>query len=377
MEKTPKGYSISHGTKVITLDDLVETLDSLKKYVVDLKVESVPKSKYGSIAKFYEVIKKSKNLIRDYSEEESDLLPVLGEMIFGQGGDKKSQTKKYHQVESLLHSLSDETFENLVDRYVKFPEGSYPNLESLILGGGYAKICPNDGLNGISGEDISFVFNFDSSLGSGLQQRGRGETLFSLAFDTEMNLQAGGDVKCRRNGSIVEIKTTNNAGITPKPGDEENPVYPISPNVVKVLNCIGLKFDIDEVKQGKIQKTSSEEIIKGINNKQEGYLEILNLAEQTFNIDLHCDGEKLICSFLLSQLDYYSKEREEFENLAIFIEESGFPEGIVLIDSNENGFITEPNLQRLKTHKIYPKITSSNRMEIYRFKEKKQKKSSC
>ena len=61
MEKTPKGYSISHGTKVITLDDLVETLDSLKKYVVDLKVESVPKSKYGSIAKFYEVIKKSKN----------------------------------------------------------------------------------------------------------------------------------------------------------------------------------------------------------------------------------------------------------------------------------------------------------------------------
>lgn len=371
MEKTTKDYTITHGTQIITLGELVETLDSLKKYVVDLNIESLPKSKYGSIAKFYEVIKKSKNLIRDYSDEESELLPILMEMIFGQGGDKKSLVKKSHHVERLLHNLSDGTFESLVGRYVCGEE--YPDVEDILNGDRFVPISLEEGVNGIRGEDILNVYNFDSTIGSGLQQRGRGETLFSLAFNTEMNLLAGGDVKCRKSGRIVEIKSTNNAGITPKSGDEINPVYPIDSKVVQIMREIGSKLEIDEIHQGKIQKNSSRQLIDKISLGTQESNEILNLAESLFNLNLGGDGENLICCFLLSQLDYYSKQSEEFQSLGIFLENNGFPDGVLLLDSDESGFINEKNLSYLKEHRIFPKITSSNRMEIYMFDKKTKK----
>ena len=53
------------------------------------------------------------------------------------------------------------------------------------------------------------------------------------------------------------------------------------------------------------------------------------------------------------------------------IEVDGAPEKLVIIESDpEKGFVTENNIDILKRSGIAPKITSSDRVEIYRFNKK-------
>jgi hypothetical protein len=72
-------------------------------------------------------------------------------------------------------------------------------------------------------------------------------------------------------------------------------------------------------------------------------------------------------------LDYYSKELEEFQTFAIFIEREDAPDKIVILDSNGKTFVTPGNIKTLKDSKIAPKVTSSDRVEIYMFNKKTKK----
>ena len=82
-------------------------------------------------------------------------------------------------------------------------------------------------------------------------------------------------------------------------------------------------------------------------------------------------AEDILPIILLLQLDYYSKKMIEFQTLAVFIEVDGAPEKLVIIESDpEKGFVTENNIDILKRSGIAPKITSSDRVEIYRFNKK-------
>jgi hypothetical protein len=78
-------------------------------------------------------------------------------------------------------------------------------------------------------------------------------------------------------------------------------------------------------------------------------------------------------------LDYYSKKIEEFQTFAIFIEREDAPDKIVILDSkiippNTDGtFVTRDNINSLIESKIAPKVTSSDRVEIYMFNKKIKK----
>ena len=87
-------------------------------------------------------------------------------------------------------------------------------------------------------------------------------------------------------------------------------------------------------------------------------------------------AEDVLPVILLLQLNYYSKDMVEFQTLAIFVETNGFPDKLVIIESVPKiGFVTKNNIDTLKDSGIAPKITlsnltSSNRVEIYRFNKK-------
>jgi hypothetical protein len=64
---------------------------------------------------------------------------------------------------------------------------------------------------------------------------------------------------------------------------------------------------------------------------------------------------------------------EEFQTFAIFIEREDAPDKIVILDSKGKTFVTPENIETLKNSKVAPKITSSDRVEIYMFNKKIKK----
>jgi hypothetical protein len=235
--------------------------------------------------------------------------------------------------------------------------------------GGILDINLTKGLNGISGRDIKKIYNFDSLVGSGLQQRGKGETLFSLAFNSIKNDEAGGDVRSRENKNVIEIKSSNNAGITPKSGS------PLSTKLEELVTTGGNLFDIEELKNSRIQKNASETLISKVEEGGEKSEEFLNLLSRLSGIE-NPTADDILPIMLLLQLDYYSKESTEFQTFAVFIEKDNAPDKIVIMDSNpkQKTFLTPANVKVLKESKIAPKITASDRVEIYMFNKKQKQK---
>jgi hypothetical protein len=165
---------------------------------------------------------------------------------------------------------------------------------------------------------------------------------------------------------VIEIKSSNNAGITPKSGP------PLAMKVEDIILDAGRLFDLPELKNNRMQKTSSESLIASIEEGGEKAEEFLNLVSKLSGIESPT-AEDILPIILLLQLDYYSKEMEEFQTFAIFIEREDAPDKIVILDSKGKTFVTPENIETLKNSKVAPKITSSDRVEIYMFNKKIKK----
>ena len=124
--------------------------------------------------------------------------------------------------------------------------------------------------------------------------------------------------------------------------------------------------------QWKLQKNSSETLISKVEEGGEESEKFLSLITTLSGIESP-KAEDILPIILLLQLDYYSKELEEFQTFAVFVEKNDAPERIVIIDSDNKTFVTLENIEALKNSKIAPKITSSDRVEIYIFNKKIKK----
>ena len=349
--------------------------DSIEEYLGDLnKNDSTLDDKRRKIltdnlVKISDSLNRVKNLIKGFKLEGEDLKKTVADLVFGELGDKKSKGRKVHKVEELLHDLTDPTLLDLTKRYVSMENIGQTSLEDIVDQGGILDINLTKGLNGISGRDIKKIYNFDSLVGSGLQQRGKGETLFSLVFNSIKNDEAGGDVRSRENGKVIEIKSSNNAGITPKSGS------PLSPKLEELVTTGGNLFDIEELKKSRMQKTSSGILISKVDDGGEKSEEFLGLLSRLSGIE-NPTADDILPIMLLLQLDYYSKKSSEFQTFAVFIERDNAPDKIVIIDSDpkEKTFLTPRNVSVLSNSKIAPKITSSDRVEIYMFNKKSKGK---
>lgn len=358
----------------ISLEEIEREVDFLKAYIKSLSTQkTLTPDQIKRISGIHNIVNRIKNLARESKVGEDELKTKISDCLFGSSGDKKSSRTKLHRVESLLHDVSDETITSLIDRYV---DGNfspdYIRIKDIISIGGICDVDETKGLNGIAGKDIKRVYNFDSEIGGGLQQRGRGESLFSIAFDSKKNNLPGGDVVLTKDdlptlteeGKVVEIKSSNNAGITPKTGD------PISSDVVEILEKAGQTYQIEELLKGRIQKNSAKDLIDEVSKgdfKSRDFLEFLSSIAKVRPLG----AQDILPVIFLLQLDYYSKQMKEFQVLAVFIETKGGPEKLVIIEADEDkGFVTENNIDVLIRSGVAPKITSSNRMEIYRFNKK-------
>ena len=348
--------------------------DSIEEYLEDLSKNDTPlndkqkKILTDNLVKISDALNRAKNLIKGFKLEGEEFKKIVADLVFGELGDKKSKGRKVHKVEELLHDLTDSTLLDLTKRYVSMENIGQMSLEDIVDQGGILEIDTTKGLNGISGRDIKKIYNFDSLVGSGLQQRGKGETLFSLAFNSIKNDEAGGDVRSRENGKVIEIKSSNNAGITPKSDS------PLSPKLEELVTTGGNLFDIEELKKSRMQKTSAETLISKVEEGGEKSEEFLGLLSRLSGIE-NPSADDILPIMLLLQLDYYSKKSSEFQTFAVFIERDNAPDKIVIIDSNlkEKTFLTPENVSVLSNSKIAPKITSSDRVEIYMFNKKTRK----
>ena len=349
--------------------------DSIEEYLEDLSKNDSPlddkqkKILTDNLVKISDALNRAKNLIKGFKLEGEDLKKIVADLVFGELGDKKSKGRKVHKIEELLHDLTESTLLDLTKRYVSGENIGQTSLEDIVNNGGILDINLSKGLNGISGRDIKKIYNFDSLVGSGLQQRGKGETLFSLAFNSIKNDEAGGDVRSRENKNVIEIKSSNNAGITPKSGS------PLSPKLEEMVTTGGNLFDIEELKKSRIQKNASETLISKVEEGGEKSEEFLGLLSRLSGIE-NPTADDILPIMLLLQLDYYSKESSEFQTFAVFIEKDNAPDYIVIMDSNpkQKIFLTPENVKVLKESKIAPKITASDRVEIYMFNKKQKQK---
>jgi len=357
----------------ISLEEIEKEVDFLKDYIKGLaKQESLTPDQIKRILGIHNVVNRIKNLARETKYGEDDLKKTISDLLFGSAESKKSSGRKIETVESLFHDLSDSTITNLIDRYVNKTVGDYTTIKDISTGQkGIYDINGTEGLNGIAGRDLKKIYNFDSGLGSGLQQRGKGETLFSIAFDSGTNNLSGGDVVSSEDNRVVEIKSSNNAGITPKSG------ISVSPEVDQILRKAGQVYAISGLlkENPKLQKNDSVDLINKINDGGEKAKEFLTFVSSVSGIE-DLKAEDVLPVILLLQLNYYSKDMVEFQTLAIFVETNGFPDKLVIIESIPKiGFVTKNNIDTLKDSGIAPKITlsnltSSNRVEIYRFNKK-------
>ena len=350
-----------------SIGEIANDIEALQKYLKNLTekgtITEEIKKKLSSVS---DAVNRIKNLIKEHNEDEEKLKGIVADLVFGELGDKKSKGRKIHKIDNLFHDLTSSTVDNLISRYVKKEKVNVISLEDIKNFGGILDIDINIDLNGVSGKDIKKVYNFDSSVGSGLQQRGRGETLFSLIFNAIKNDLAGGDVRSLDDGKVIEIKSSNNAGITPKSGP------PLAMEVEDIVLNAGKMFDILEMKNSRMQKNSSETLISKVEEGGEESEKFLSLITTLSGIESPKAEDILPIIFLL-QLDYYSKELEEFQTFAVFVEKNDAPERIVIIDSDNKTFVTLENIEALKNSKIAPKITSSDRVEIYIFNKKIKK----
>jgi hypothetical protein len=358
----------------ISLEEIEKEVDFLKDYIRGLaRQESLTPDQIKRISGIHNVVNRIKNLARDSKSGEEELNKVISDLLFGSMGDKKSLGRKRDLAESLLRELSDSTIINLIDRYVNKKKDNYFTIEKINAKNGIYDINGLESLNGISGKDLRKIYNFDTGLGTGLQQRGKGESLFSMVFGAGNNNLAGGDVLSGENNRVVEIKSTMNAGITPKSGD------PISPEVDEILKRSEQIYDIPKISKENpnltIQKNDSVELINKIKAGGDKAKDFLDLVSSISKIN-SLTADDVFPVILLLQLNFYSKDMSEFQTLAVFIEEKGFPDKLVILESIPGiGFVTKNNIDILKTAGIAPKITfskltSANRVEIYRFNRK-------
>jgi cytidyltransferase-like protein len=372
----------------ISVSDLNADLKNLENYLIKL----APMGPFGEkelerLESIHDVLLKAKRIVQEFTSDEIELKMEISNRLLGAlaGAEsnsksaKKTLKKKSTQVDSLIQQISDSTLSELTKRYTiskKSGDAYVPTvtLDSILNEEGpkIHKIynMGND-LNGISQRDIKKIYNFDVSLGTGQKQRGRGESLFCLAFDARNNLGLGGDAKMNsgsKEDRVVEIKSTNNAGIYPK----SEPL--ISDDVKYLVEKADAVLPNTELAKGRIQKNTS---IALINKFKEGLKEgtdeskvlIQEMEDKSGLTDL--TPEDFLPVLLLLQLNYYSGSQEKFSMLAVFVEDDdNNPIEMAILDSKDpNGFLTKDNIETLKAAEIAPKITASDKMEIYRFKK--------
>jgi hypothetical protein len=350
----------------VFLGDLQKDLEGIQNYLRALGERgSISDEERGKLSGILDSVNRIKNLTKDSSIEEERLKSLIADLVFGELGDKKAKSRKIHKIDSLIHDLTEVTTENLIKRYILEQDIDPISIEDIVnKNNGVLDINLVKGLNGISGKDVKKIYNFDSTVGSGLQQRGKGETLFSLAFNSIKNDFAGGDVKSRDTGKIIEIKSSNNAGITPKSGP------PISLEVEEILKTGGKNFNIEELSKGRIQKKSTEMLISKAGEENEKSTEFLNLIRSLSGIK-GAEPEDILPILFLFQLNYYSKNLEEFQTFCVFVERADSPDKMIILDSFGETFLTGENIKTLKLSGLTLKVTSSDRAEIYMFNKKK------
>jgi cytidyltransferase-like protein len=362
-------------------------LFNLRQYLANLKLSpSLSGEDERNLEKILDLINVINNLSKGVVKGKSPLKSVISSLILGSGGDKKSIAKKEDLVEDLIADMEESTIDNLISRYVS-KSTSFPivTLKDIInnLGGRFS-FNPQQDFNGISPRDIKKIYRVDPKIPSGNQQRGKGESLFSIAFDSPKNAGFGGDVDSPELDKVVEIKSTNNAGISP---DLEQSSGRLTSSVFSNFLDLAHKLfpSVTDLGDGKIQKTSSTQLIQemkedntknGINGgngpKTQQLLDYLNRMvpkgsgeEQVKNIQI----DDVIPLLLLFQIDHYSYRCKNFKALAVFVEVDGSPEEMVLIEcfpyeEGEN-FVTQKNLNTVKNAGLAAKITSK-RPEIYK-----------
>jgi cytidyltransferase-like protein len=358
----------------ISLGEIGQEVDFLKKYIDSLAgQENLTADQIKRISSISAVINRIRNLARDSKTGEEELNVIIADLLFGSMGDKKSLGRKRELSESLLNELTDSTITNLIDRYVNKKKDNYLTISDINAKNGIYDINGLESLNGISGRDLRKIYNFDAGLATGNSKRGKGESLFSIAFDAGTNVFAGGDVVSREDNRVVEIKSTVNAAITPKSGD------PISPAVYQILKRSEQIYEIPKISKKNpnitLQKNDSVELINKIKDGGDEAKDFLDLVSSISKID-SLTADDVLPVILLLQANYYSKDMDEFQTLAVFVENKEFPDKLAIIESTPGiGFVTKNNIDILKKAGIAPKITfssltSANKVEIYRFDRK-------
>ena len=372
-----EGESILEGVNLnTTVSDIKreaeELLSSVEEYekIISSGAEISEEDK-DKIVRISDAINRAKNLVKGLSKEEESLKEVVAKLALGELGDKKAKAKKAKIVSDLLNDLSKTTTENLIRRYIEGKSTDEITLEEIFKSGGVLDINLTTGLNGISGRDIKKIYNFDYGIGSGLQQRGRGETLLSLAFDCIKNDALGGDVKSRSTGKIIEIKSSNNAGITPTEVPRD---LRVSKNGIKILEAASRLFTEEEKSPGagkfseidfnRIQKNTSKALLDKIKEGGKEAEEFLELVSEVSGIK-NPTAEDVLPIFLLLQLDYYSGDLKWFQTMTVFVERDEAPDYLIVLESKGGTFVTPENIQTVKDSSLTPKVTASDRVEIY------------
>ena len=397
---------VNEGNKIQQLNT---DLKNLENYLIDL--DKIPEEDFTPdqnerLESIHDVLLKAKRIIQKFTDDEVEVKieisnRLLGAVTGAESGSKDAKKylkKKSTQVDSLIQQISDSTLSELTKRYSigKKSGGTYVpevTLNSILNQSGPKIYKIGDEINGISGRDIKKIYNFDIFLGRGLQQRGKGESLFCLAFDASNNANVkGGDAKMNSGseiGKIVEIKSTNNAGIVPKTGGH------IYGKVKELLEKANAEFTSEELAKARIQKIpttsidkakkeaekAKEELPKGRIQKNTSTLLIDKLMDGTEKSKSFIEymeketgltglkGEDILPVILLLQVNYYSKSEGNFSILGIFVENADeSPTGLVILEAKDDPkrFLTKENIETLKAAGIAPKITASDRAEIYK-----------
>ena len=379
-------------------DDLINLLQKHKETFKDGGKEKEPKEASEAIEEIHEkivrisdIVKKANNMVSKIEKEEGSLQKVISEFVFGE----KSKGKRNKKVVDLFEDLDTSTIENLAKRYIEGEElDGLVTIDSIYKkDGGIFNIDLRENINGINRSDIKKIYDFDSGIASGLQQRGKGETLFSILFNCVKNEAAGGDVKSRDTGKIIEIKSSNNAGITPKGGfifdggreileeasklftpEEKKNIDSLPPEILeKIPKRLRIKKNIlEEIDKGRIQKATSLAIVEKLKKGGPEAEEVLRTVSEISGMK-NLSAEDVIPIFLLLQLDHYSNKLEQFDTLAVFIEKNGAPDYIVIMEAGNKGFVNDENIKIVKRSKLFPKVTSSDRVEIYMSDKKPDK----
>ena len=398
--------SVNEGNKIQQLNT---DLKNLENYLIDL--DKIPEEDFTPdqnerLESIHDVLLKAKRIIQKFTDDEVEVKieisnRLLGAVTGAESGSKAAKKylkKKSTQVDSLIQQISDSTLSELTKRYSigKKSGGTYVpevTLNSILNQSGPKIYKIGDEINGISGRDIKKIYNFDTFLGRGLQQRGKGESLFCLAFDASNNADVkGGDAKMNSGleiGKIIEIKSTNNAGIVPKTGGH------IYGKVKELLEKANAEFTSEELVKARIQKIpttsidkakkeaekAKEELPKGRIQKNTSTLLIDKLMDGTEKSKSFIEymeretgitglkGEDILPVILLLQVNYYSKSEGNFSILGIFVEDDDeSPTELVILEAADDPkrFLTKENIETLKASGIAPKITASDRAEIYK-----------